>query len=202
MLVRAVLLAPAAARRCMSSKKGGKRRRNAALMTPKRRGGKPTSTVNEIADLPITKVHPNLRPGPPVQGPGSFVKLVGAATLTAVVAWIGSDYIFPESGEAGGGQEGGEGAPDSSYFAKSPFKAGTTAAPAKSAPKRAPTEEAGTQEVAETPAPAVEATVPPAVTAAAASAAAVENESPGYRRFLLFGPRDAARYWSGEKKAK
>ena len=183
-----------AAVRSMGSKK---RSRNATPARPKRRGGKPQTAAVATEQAAITEMHPNLLPGPPIEGLnlGAAPKIIGAAALTGLIVWFGRDYFLPPAGGDDGDDAAAaeQKAPSTSKVWKSPVAA--------AAPPPQPVVAAATANVAPEGAPA------PVVAAAAAAAvggapAGAQGEAAGFRRFLLFGPRDAAGYWSGEKKAK
>ena len=190
---RGALRIPAAVR-SMGSKK---RSRNATPGGPKRRGGKPQTAAVATEQAAITDVHPNLLPGPPIEGLnlGAAPKIIGAAALTGLIVWFGRDYFLPPAdGDDAAAAE--QKAPSTSKVWKSPVAA--------AAPPPQPVMAAETANVAPggAPAPVVAAAAAAAPAAVGAAPAGAHGEATGFRRYLLFGPRDAAGYWSGEKKAK
>ena len=191
---RGALRIPAAVR-SMGSKK---RSRNATPGGPKRRGGKPQTAAVATEQAAITDVHPNLLPGPPIEGLnlGAAPKIIGAAALTGLIVWFGRDYFLPpaDGDDAAAAAAAEQKAPSTSKVWKSPVAA--------AAPPPQPVMAAETANVAPggAPAPVVAAAAAPAAVGAAPAGA--HGEATGFRRYLLFGPRDAAGYWSGEKKAK
>jgi len=193
---RGALRIPAAVR-SMGSKK---RSRNATPGGPKRRGGKPQTAAVATEQAAITDVHPNLLPGPPIEGLnlGAAPKIIGAAALTGLIVWFGRDYFLPpaDGDDAAAAAAAEQKAPSTSKVWKSPVAA--------AAPPPQPVMAAETANVAPggAPAPVVAAAAAAAPAAVGAAPAGAHGEATGFRRYLLFGPRDAAGYWSGEKKAK